>query len=115
MAGDSMLAYLGLLSAPAQVQGVAADRVVLKTDRCYAPGLRMIVELVNEAQTFKCMLHLRVEQVQRHRDGTYTWDAELSRPLNAEELRDLGPHRPTDEHSTEKHSEENSRSTTGDC
>ena len=79
-----MFAYLGLSSEPAQVQGIAADRVILKTDRCYAPGLRTIVELVNDARTFKCV------HVQSHSDGSYIWDAELSRPLTTDELRCLG-------------------------
>jgi hypothetical protein len=89
-----MFAYLGLLSAPAKVQSITADRVTLKTIDRYAPGLRMVVELVNEARTFKCILHLRAEQVQPHLDGTYTWDAELSRPLTADELRNLTATRP---------------------
>jgi hypothetical protein len=89
MAGDSMLAYLGLLSAPAQVQNITAHRVTLKTNHRYAPGLRMISELVNDARTFKCIVNLRAEGGQAHSDGTYIWDAELSRPLTVEELRCL--------------------------
>jgi hypothetical protein len=52
--------------------------------------LRTIVELVNDARTFKCVVFLRVEHVQSHSDGSYIWDAELSRPLTADELRCLG-------------------------
>jgi hypothetical protein len=51
-----MFAYLGLASEPAQVQSITADRVTLKSDQFYAPGLWTIVELVNTARTFKCVL-----------------------------------------------------------
>jgi hypothetical protein len=92
MTGDSMFAYLGLLSAPAQVQSITAYRVTLKTSHRYAPGLRMISELVNDARTFKCIESLLAEGGQVHSDGTYIWDAELSRPLTVEELRCLAGH-----------------------
>ena len=84
-----MFAYLGLASHPAQVQSITVNRVTLKGKHPYAPGLRLIVEFVNSARTFKCILGLRVECIQPHRDGTYTWDAALSRSLTAEELRCL--------------------------
>jgi hypothetical protein len=84
-----MYAYLGLSCEPAQVQGITANRVTLKSDGFYAPGLRALVELVNAARTFKCVLFLRVERVQPQWDGGYTWDAEFAPPLTADELRDL--------------------------
>jgi hypothetical protein len=56
-----MIAYLGLDSEPAQVVRITADQVRLKTTRSYAPGLRMIAELVNPAGTFKCILSLRAK------------------------------------------------------
>jgi hypothetical protein len=85
-----MFAYLGSISAPAQVQSLSAHRVTLKTNYRFAPGLRMIVKLVNDARTFKCLLNLRAEDGHTHLDGSYIWDAELSRPLTIDELRDLG-------------------------
>jgi hypothetical protein len=45
---------------------------------------------MNAARTFKCVVFLRVEHVQPHGDGSYTWDAELARPLTADELCHLG-------------------------
>jgi hypothetical protein len=86
---STMFAYLGLASHPAQVQSITVNHVTLKSKRSYAPGLQMIVEFVNSARTFKCILSLRVEYIQPHRDGTYTWDAALSRPLTDDELRCL--------------------------
>jgi hypothetical protein len=84
-----MIAYLGLASEPAQVESIAAKRMTLRTARSYAPGKRMIAELVSDAGNFKCILRLRVEHVQLHPNGSYTWDAELSRPLTTDELRGL--------------------------
>jgi hypothetical protein len=84
-----MFASLGLSCEPALVQSVTADRVTLKSDQFYASGLWTIVELVNTARTFKCVLFLRVGRVRRHKDGTCTWDAEFARPLTVDELHEL--------------------------
>jgi hypothetical protein len=84
-----MLAYLGLASEPAQVQSISADRVMLKTNRPYAPGLRMSIEFVNSTRTFKCILRLQVEDVQPNPEGGYALDAAFRRPLTDDELRNL--------------------------
>jgi hypothetical protein len=84
-----MFAYLGLSSQPAQVQSITANRVTLKSDDFYSPGLWTLVEFVNAARTFRCVVFVRAEHVHSHGDGGYTWDAELSRPLTAVELRRL--------------------------
>jgi hypothetical protein len=84
-----MLAYLSLASEPAQVQHVCADRVMLKTNRSYAPGLQMVIELLNDARSFKCILTLQVDDIQSNPEGGYTLDAVFCRPLTAEELRNL--------------------------
>jgi hypothetical protein len=84
-----MLAYLGLASRPAKVENISADRVTLLTNFLYPSGSRMAVELVNDARTFKCILRLRVDDVQPHPDGGYTLDAIFCRSLTDDELRDL--------------------------
>jgi hypothetical protein len=84
-----MIAYLGLTSEPAEVQSVTANRITLRTACSYTPGKRMLAELVSGDGNFKCILRLQVERVQAHPDGGYTWDAELSRPLTTDELREL--------------------------
>jgi hypothetical protein len=84
-----MVAYLGLSSEPAQVQSISADLVMLKTDRYYVPGLRLSVELVNSGRTFKCILSLRVDEVQPDPEGGYTLDAAFCRSLSDAELRNL--------------------------
>jgi hypothetical protein len=84
-----MFAYLGLASHPAQVQSLSADRAVLVSAFAYPPGSRMVVELVNGARTFKCILGLRVDRVQPHADGGDILEGTFSRPLTADELRNL--------------------------
>jgi hypothetical protein len=84
-----MFAYVGLASYPVQIQSISADRVTLKTNRSYAPGLRIAVELVNDALTFKRIFSLRVDDVQPNPDGSHTLDAAFCHPLTDDELRDL--------------------------
>lgn len=84
-----MFAYLGLASHPAQVQTISADGVTLLSHGSYPPGTRMAIELVNATRSFKCVLSLRVDDVKPNPDGGYVLDAEFSRPLTVDELRDL--------------------------
>jgi hypothetical protein len=87
--GMPMFAYLSLASHPAQVQSISADRVTLVSNFSFPPGTKTAIELVNAARTFKCVLSVRVDRVQPHPGGGYTLEAEFSRSLAPDELRDL--------------------------
>jgi hypothetical protein len=84
-----MFAYLSLGSHPVQVLSISADRVKVVSSICFAPGLHLAIELVNDTRTFKCVLSLRVDGVLPHPEGGYTLDAEFSRRLTEDELREL--------------------------
>jgi hypothetical protein len=49
----------------------------------------MLIELVNAAGTFKCILRFRVDRAHPHPDSGYILDGTFNRPLTADELRDL--------------------------
>jgi hypothetical protein len=83
-----MIAYLGLSSRPAQVQGISAERITLHSGFSYALGSTMAVELASDTG-FRCILSMRVTRVEPDPSGGYSIDGEFARRLTAEELRDL--------------------------
>jgi hypothetical protein len=83
-----MIAYLGLSSRPAQIQGISADRITLLSDSPYPLGSTMAIELASDTG-FRCILSMRVARVEPHPNGGYSIDGEFARRLTAEELRDL--------------------------
>jgi hypothetical protein len=83
-----MIAYLGLSSRPAQVQGISADWITLLSDSPCPLGSTTAIELASDTG-FRCILSMRVTRVEAHPNRGYNIDGEFARRLTAEELRDL--------------------------
>jgi hypothetical protein len=82
-------ARLGLSSAPAQVERLTAEGVVLLVARRPVPGTITVVELVNVAGTFVRIRPLRLVEVAPHADGCCAVQGQFLTPLADEELLTL--------------------------
>jgi hypothetical protein len=87
----SMRAFMGLSSTPVQVDSISCGGITLRV-----PDLREIrrsevplVELVNDASTFRRLVKMEIIQIETNPKGWYSITGKLVTPLGDEDLTAL--------------------------